>query len=296
MIPLHELSIAGSLAALAVGWEVARRHAISPQKTSASLVGWASVIALVVTLGDLVVEAIARRAFPLETLADALLWFSLTPIAAVLAVRLVAKNVWPALLLLPLAMVAQLASLFFREWFVGDASRQALGDVLLALHVGLFLVGYGAFIVSGALAVVYLGLDRRLKRRGMADLWSEEMPPLGKIDRLISATAGLGVILWGLGLGLGMALFSRELPHLGKLGSGTFYTDLTVLTSFGVWIYFLTFTALRGRVGWVGKRASFIVLFGVALILASYAGGKLQSRGGLHGFSAAPAMAEEVPR
>ncbi|MGC8842196.1 MAG: cytochrome c biogenesis protein CcsA [Candidatus Sumerlaeaceae bacterium] len=296
MIPIHELSIVVSVAAMTVAWEAARRHAIRPAKGTENFPWRASGIAVLVTLADLVAEGFARHAFPLETLADALLWFSLTPLVALMAVHGIARNVWPALALLPLAAISQIASLFFRDWFADEAARNALGDVLLAVHVGLFLLGYGAFIVSGGLAVVYLIVDRRLKQRGMADLWSESTPALGRLERLISAAVGLGVVLWSLGLGLGITLFSRKLPNVEDFSRRAFSTDLTVLTSFVVWLYYLTFTILRRRLGWVGRRACLIVLVGIGLILASYTAGKLQSGSRVHGFSATHAAAMEVPR
>lgn len=298
---LHEIFLAASLAAMIVGWEAARRR-LRPQKQNHRVVNGRVVmlgtaVALALALGGLLIQGLTRGAFPLETLADALQWFSTTPLVAVLAIYAITRNVWPAFVLLPLAAGCQVASLFFNDWFADEAARRALGNTLLGLHVGFFLIGYGAIIVAGGLAIIYLILDRRLKRFAPQAVWSEEQQvSLGRLDHLLALSVGLGVVLWGLGLGLALALFSRQMASLNYAARAIFFGDVTVITSFLVWGYFLAFTVLRRRMGWIGRRACLFVLGGVALLLLSYAAGKLQHDAALHGFSATRVMMMERAR
>jgi ABC-type uncharacterized transport system permease subunit len=295
VIPLQALVMAGSLGALLGGWEAARRCvAGSKQATRWMLRG--AVAALLLTSLSLANEFITRGSFPLETLADALLWFSTTPLIAALAVYGVARSVWPALLLLPLAGLAQAGSLFCGRLVADEAARRALGGPLLGVHVGLFLAGYSAVIISGGLAVVYLVLDRRLKKSHVAAIWDDGAPPLAKLDRSLVLSAGVGVVLWGLGIALAFALLGRQSSIVAGPMARPLLTDMTVLSSFAVWLYFTAFVALRRRLGWVGRRAATVVLVGVALLLASYGAGKLQGGRSLHGFSVPRAATAEVVR
>lgn len=295
---LQEILIAASVAAILLGWETARRRLFYSGSTDLSgrRVWVATLIATLLSLADFGAESISRRTFPLDSLADALLWFSTTPLVAVLAIYALTRNVWPAFVLLPLAAVCQIASLFFGDWFADEAARHALGNTLLGLHVGLFFAGYGSIIAAAGCAIVYVILDRRLKSPRALDVSPDETVSLGKLDRLIAVCVGLGVVLWGLGLGLGSILFGRQVAQLQTNPHQAFFTDLTVLTSFGLWLYFLTFTLLRRQLGWVGKRASLVVLVGFGLLLGSYAAGKLQRNGVFHGFSVPQAVQRDVPR
>lgn len=295
---LQEIIIATSVAAMLLGWEAARRRLFHSGGTdfSGRRVWLATLAATLLTLADVGAEAIARRTFPLESLADALLWFSTTPLGAVLAIYALTRNVWPAFVLLPLAAACQIASLFFGDWFADETARRALGHTLLGLHVGLFLGGYGSLIAAAGCAIVYVVLDRRLKNLRAPSASPDEAVSLGKLDRLISVCVGIGLVLWGLGLGLGSILFGWQVALLQTNLRRAFLSDLTVMTSFLLWLYFLAFILLRRRLGWVGKRASIVVLAGFGLLLASYAAGKLQRKGVFHGFSGPQAVQRDEPR
>ncbi len=287
-----------SVACLGLAWEYARRSVASSKarhERASTRMLRATVGTTGLTLLALATEWWRRHSFPLETLSDALLWFSLTPLIATTAVYALSRSAWPALLLLPLAALAQTSSLFVRDWLSDEAARQTLGSALLAAHVGLFLTGYCALIVCGGLALVYLVLDRQLKKRGLASSWEEGVPPLGRLDRSLAVTGAIAVILWGLAIALAMALLLRASAPPSESNLRTLLvTDFTVLSSLAVWIYFVIFLVFRQRLGWVGRRAAMIVLMGVALLLTSYGAAKLQKGGGFHGFSAERADQREA--
>lgn len=289
MSPLS-LIVGLSALCLAIAWENARRSVAPRKPRHERCVGGmlrATTAATALTVLALVAESWRRRFFPLETLSDALLWFSLTPLVATLIVYGLARSAWPALLLLPLGALAQITSLFVRDWLSDETARQTLGSALLALHVSLFLAGYCALIICGGLAVVYLVLDRRLKQRGDTSSWEEGVPSLGRLDRSIAITGGFAVILWGLAIALAMALLLRTAAPPAQTNLRVLLLqDFTVLSSLAVWLYFVIFLVFRQRRGWIGRRAAIIVLMGLALLLTSYGIAKLQKGGGFHGFSA----------
>lgn len=278
------------------GWEAARRSMTATKHHPAlGAARTATATAMGISCLQLAIELAARRTFPLQTLADALVWFSLSPLAAALVAQTVAHSAWPTILLLPVAAVAQALSLFAGHWVADENARQTLGGTLLGIHVGLFLLAYGAFIASGSLGAVYLVLDHRLKR-GLAFGPTDEGPPLGKLDRLIGAVTAAGVVFWALAIALALVLFARRLDTLPVQPLRLIFYDATIIMSFVVWCYFLVFSLFRHKFGWVGRRASLIVCGGMLLLLASYTIGKFNPHGHLHGFSPLSATALEVHR
>jgi HemX protein len=252
---------------------------------------FASAALLVVELS---VDSVWRERFPLETLRDSALVFSLILLASVFVAERAANSRIPALVMVPFAMALQCVALFFDRWFATGEARQGLGNTLMTIHIVLFLFSYAAFLVAAAFSVLFLLLDRRLKSRDITPAL-KHAPGLAGLDQLAHRAAGLGLLLLTLAAGLSFALLARlpEIAGPAVPAARGIAGDLTVWSTAILWAYYAVYLALRDRMGWVGKRACYAILTGLVLVVVFYFAGKVLPGGSLHGF-ALPETGTEV--
>jgi ABC-type uncharacterized transport system permease subunit len=166
-----------------------------------------------------------------------------------------------AAVLLP-ALLPRLSPAIF-----ANPHRLAYGaESLAALHVAVALVSYAMFLVAAVLALVVMGLEKRL-RHSLLDPASATVPPLLTLERFLFRLVTVGFVLLTATLASGM-LFTEQL-----FGKPLTFTHKSVFSMLG----WLTFGALlwgRWRYGWRGRVALRWIIAGSLFVFLAYLGSK----------------------
>jgi ABC-type uncharacterized transport system permease subunit len=144
------------------------------------------------------------------------------------------------------------------------ASAGEVANPLIAVHVLLVVLAYGVFFMAAVAAWMFLIQERALKQRRNEGL-VKHLPSLESLRRLLHRTVLVGLPLLTVGFVLGFAAFPPS-------QWGALLATPKVLTSLVLWAVLLA--AVVGRfTGWLhGRRHSYLVLLGFALVLLTYVG------------------------
>jgi ABC-type uncharacterized transport system permease subunit len=115
------------------------------------------------------------------------------------------------------------------------------------------LAGFAGFTVAAGMAGLYLGEERRHKRRD-ARVLRLRLPPLEGLDRLAARTSAAGLGLLTAGIVLGLASLDR-----GDL-------DAAMAVTIGIWALYACVLLLRRDARLHGRRAAWLLLVGFALV------------------------------
>lgn len=151
--------------------------------------------------------------------------------------------------------------------FASSTSRTpgaADSGALVILHVILVVLAYGVFFMAAAAATMFLIQERALKRHHTPG-YARQFPPLEALRKLLMQCVWIGLPLITAGFALGFG--AEPLDRWGSL-----LLTPKVFTSVVLWLVFVA--AVTGKAaGWLhGRRHSWLVLAGFALLIASYAG------------------------
>jgi ABC-type uncharacterized transport system permease subunit len=173
-------------------------------------------------------------------------------------------------ILLPLAAAAVLLPALLPRLspaVFANPHRFAYGaESLAALHVAVALVSYAMFLVAAVLALVVMGLEKRL-RHSVLDPASATVPPLLTLERFLFRLVTVGFVLLTATLASGM-LFTEQL-----FGKPLTFTHKSLFSVLG----WLTFGALlwgRWRYGWRGRVALRWIITGSLFVFLAYLGSK----------------------
>jgi ABC-type uncharacterized transport system permease subunit len=147
-----------------------------------------------------------------------------------------------------------------------NAHRFDYGQSLAALHVAVALVSYSMFLVAAVLALLVMGVEKRLRHR-LPDADAPAAPPLLTLESFLFRLVAIGFALLTLTLGSGM-LFSEQL-----FGKPLTFTHKSVFSLLG-WLTFGAVLAGRWRYGWRGRAALRWIVAGAALVFLAYLGSK----------------------
>lgn len=151
-----------------------------------------------------------------------------------------------------------------------EAVPTELRSAWLPLHIALAFLGNAAFVVAGMVSVIYLIQERRVKRkrslgRGHGGTGQHKLPALEVLDRMNLRLIVLGLPFMTLALVSG-ALYGREVW-------GMYWKwELRNVVSVMVWVLFALLLHFRLTIGWRGRRAAILTLFGVTAALLSIVG------------------------
>lgn len=159
-----------------------------------------------------------------------------------------------------LVFAFQLAS----SWMTGAA-----GDVparsenaLYGTHVILTVFGFAGLTVSALYALMYVMLNRQLKKRQLGLIF-RQLPPLNTIEKMSKLATTTGVVLLGLGLLLGHYL------AFTAYGGFAMFTQPIIVVADIFWLgYLVGLIAARLR-ALSGVRAGYLSLGGYLLFLSS---------------------------
>jgi cytochrome c-type biogenesis protein CcsB len=159
----------------------------------------------------------------------------------------------------PLALVTLAASIAF------DAPSSGLPESLrsawLPVHLS-FAIGADALLaVAGVTSVAYLVQERMLRTKRLGVMF-RNLPPLHLLDEVVHRLLVLGWLLMTFGIVAG-AFFAKQ--QWGAYWSWDPRQTWSLLT----WCLFAAILHARVTVGWRGRRAAYLTLVAVVLVLAA---------------------------
>ena len=225
----------------------------------------AVALAMALHVGALVLRAIELGGFPVVGIHDGLSGFGL--LACALALVVATRGGVPQVLSFTAPMVAVLVLLASFMNTQGAGIQPNMRSAWLVVHIGLALLGDATFAIAGVVAIVYLVQEGRLKRKKLATPTTglHNLPALEVLDRV-----GLRLIQWGFPL-MTLGLLSGAL--YGHEVWGAYWTwDPRNTVSALVWLLYAVMLHARITVGWRGKKAAMLTVFGVVVLLLAFIG------------------------
>jgi ABC-type uncharacterized transport system permease subunit len=137
------------------------------------------------------------------------------------------------------------------------------------LHVSFVLVGYTALFLACLGGLMYLLQESELKRHKPRAFYYR-LPPLDTVDRVASTALAVGFPFITVGMVIGAVGAS------GEWGPG-WIQDPKVLFSFLLWLIYLLMVVARTGAGWRGHKAAVFSIFGLVMVLVSWAGNYLST-------------------
>ena len=214
-----------------------------------------SLLAHAVAIG---IRAGELSSFPIAGLSDglSLLGFSAALVAVVISWngRVPQVAVFTSLLA---AVVVGVASVVYAPEDLPEKFR----STLLPVHIAFAFLGLAVFAVAGAVSVVFLMQESRLKRK-VFDPKRSKLPPLDVLDTVSVRLFQFGFPLLGIGLVLG-AVYSKQ--STGQYWNWNIINTLGVL----VWLLYAVLLYFRLTIGWRGRKAALLTLGGVVTLLVA---------------------------
>ena len=205
-------------------------------------------------LTHVVAASIAARTCAVSTMHSALSLAALILVVAYLVVRRRSRLQALGAFASPLALALLVAAEFIAVRTVATENHG-----LLAVHVTANLAGLGLFMLAGAVAVLYVVHERRLKTKKLGWMASK-LPPLDVLER-VQHQLLLGVFpLLSVGIVTG-AVFAAQMQWTNVAAIAR-----AVLAS-ASWAIVAGVLVLRAVAGWRGRRAAYGVIVGALLIL-----------------------------
>lgn len=224
----------------------------------------------------IVVRGVQIGAFPAATLKDSLLLLSFFLMVTNAIVVASLRFDLLVAILSPCIIVVNVVSLLFDKLVKAPFAESYLRSAFAVLHIPFFLLSYSLFILAAGIGVLYVALDYQMKRKSYLRLF-DRFPPLVRMDHYIHRCISLGFLLLTFGIATGW-LFAQQ---VGTIFS---YTDAKVLSSVVLWLYYVVYLHLRVRIGWIGKRTSYVAIAGCVLIVIAYLSGNFIGVSKFHGY------------
>jgi cytochrome c-type biogenesis protein CcsB len=221
----------------------------------------AGVSLLAIGFGIHVVAIVVRSfevgGFAVQTLHETLSLLSCVIVGAYLVLSARFKLAVIGAFVAPLAFIVTLsASLFYsgvREL------PSTLNTIWLPAHLAPALLGYAILAVSFCVSIAYLVQERQLKAKRRGRL--RRLPSLETLDELNYRCVAWGFALFTVGIVTGSLL--------SKAAWGTFWAwEPVQVLAVLAWLLYAALLQAR-TLGWRGRRAATLTLFGFALLLIS---------------------------
>jgi ABC-type uncharacterized transport system permease subunit len=164
-------------------------------------------------------------------------------------------------LVTPLSLALLISARFTPQ---GEQALAGGAGPLGKLHIALSALGVAAFGLAAGVAVIYLLQETALKRKRISALYRRS-PPLNTLDEIGRRLILVGFPIFTLAVVTGVIWGSRLPGHHGLRPE--------YLISGATWVVFAALIVARLTVGWRGRRAAWITVFGFCatmLVLAGY--------------------------
>lgn len=150
----------------------------------------------------------------------------------------------------------------------------ALQSYWMAIHVPTMFISYSAFAMAFAVGIVYLIQERHLKKKNPTE-FSESLPALEPLDRIIYRLVGWGFPVLTLGIILG-ARWAYD--AWGRYWGWDAKETWALIT----WFTYAIYLHMRLVMSWRGRKTAILAIAGFAVVLFTYVGVNYLSN--LHGF------------
>ena len=140
---------------------------------------------------------------------------------------------------------------------------------LASLHGALILLSYGAFGLSSIAGVMYVTQERDLKMHRKRAIFSL-MPPIERLEKVMSRLLLAGFILLTVGLSMSPVLLKREYGVYFKL-------EPKLVWSLLVWAIYFGLILLHGRFAQTGRRFAWGAIGSFVFVLLTFWGVNLLS-------------------
>jgi cytochrome c-type biogenesis protein CcsB len=178
------------------------------------------------------------------------------------------------------AFVAPLAFLFamFASFLPGEvrALAPALNSYWLPIHVMLLFFGNAVFAVAFGAGIMYLLMERELKRKRLGAIF-KRLPSLNVLDDINYRCLTIGFPLLTLGIITGSIW--------AEYAWGSYWSwDPKEVWSLVTWLLYAALLHGRMTVGWRGRKAAILAIVGFCAVLFTFLGVNLLLPG-LHTYS-----------
>ena len=141
-----------------------------------------------------------------------------------------------------------------------------------SLHAAMIMLGYGAFGLSAVAGSMFLTQERNLKFHRARALFTL-LPPIQRLEKMITVSLATGLVLLTAGLGLGAAYV--ELPE-----GASFQGDPKVIWSMLVWAIYSVLLLLHWKFDQRGRRYAWSAIVAFGFVILTFWGTNLLS--GIH--------------
>ncbi|MCL6620601.1 MAG: cytochrome c biogenesis protein CcsA [Syntrophobacterales bacterium] len=215
--------------------------------------------------GELLRRYLTLGHLPMATPGEALFFFSWTLTAVFLVLT------WRFPIRILGALVAPLAALMAAALWLLPSRPGTISPLLsgfwLHLHVLLALLGTAALTLAGLGGVLYLLQERQLKQKKFGFFY-RRLPSLTQLDRLNHWCLTLGFPLLTLGIITG-SLYAQ-------LTLGRFFNwDPKEILTLIAWLIYTILLHERLTVGWRGRRAAWLAVGGLGVMVLAFVGASL---------------------
>jgi cytochrome c-type biogenesis protein CcsB len=235
---------------------------------------WVMGLGLISHTLELIRRTLSHGFLPVATLGETLLVFAWALVVAFLFLN------WRSPIKVLGALVAPLAALMVSGALILPQGTGAFSPLLqgfvLALHISLALMGYAAFTLAFLGGIFYLIQERQIKGKKFGFFY-RRLPSLELLDALNYWCLTLGFPLLTGGIICG-SLYAQQ--ALGSFWSWDPKEVLTLLT----WLIYAVLLHERLAVGWRGRRAALLAIYGFVVLMVTFVGANLWLSG-YHSFA-----------
>lgn len=223
--------------------------------------------------------AIVSQSIPVGHLAvsnssEALSFFALILVATYLVAQIRFHIRILGSFLSPLAVLFMLGSSLLPVHIVPKTG--IIKSAWVALHVSLLFSANALFALAFSAGIMYLLQERNIKKKSFGPLYLR-LPSLERLDRINYVCIVIGFPLMTLGLVLGFAYAGTVWP--------TFWSwDPKEIFALFTWVIYAVLLHERLAVGWRGRRAAWLAIFGFSAVLVTFLGVNLFMKGHHAGF------------
>ncbi len=218
---------------------------------------------------EIVVRGVAGRYVPLTNLFEGFCFLSWCIVISFLIVYAKYRNGEIGSLAMPLAAL----TLGFAMLLPGAAREPVMEwrGVWIWLHAGTALVSYGGFALAFVAGIMYLVQERQLKSKhsGTVFRW---LPSLETLERIDSRAIEVAFPLLTLAMVFGLLWARSDLSTGWSWGSKETFTLVT-------WLCYAALLHVKRRYSLRGRKIAYLCILGFLLVLFTFVGGSLMSRG-----------------
>ncbi|MHC1730031.1 MAG: inner membrane protein YpjD [Syntrophobacteraceae bacterium] len=169
----------------------------------------------------------------------------------------------------PLAVIFMLSSSLLPDNILPRSEFFKSGWVIL--HVGCLFLANALFALAFSVGIMYLLQEKHIKKKNFGFLYLR-LPSLERLDSIAHycLIAGFPLMTGGLVAGFAYAAFVWNKP---------WSWDPKEILSLVTWIIYAILVHERLAVGWRGRRAAWLAIFGFAAILLTFLGANLLLQG-----------------